>query len=220
VVHLAKRYVGRGVDLADLISEGNLGLLRAAEGFDATMGTRFSTYASLWIKQSLERAVIKQGKMVRVPAYLKRLIIQWRQTQARLQEELGRTPTQEETAARLGLPAKKLRFLQRGLLTHGAAFQGSTDEQGLNCLALLADGDDAGGPESAVARRDEVRYVLDLLQRMDERLAGILRLRFGLGGEEPMTHQMVGERIGVTRERVRQLEREALHVLREGLEAA
>ena len=104
VVNIARGYTGKGLSLQDLIEEGNLGLLRAVEGFDPTVGTRFSTYASYWIKQSIKRALINSAKTIRIPAYMVELLSKWRRATARLSEELGRTPTNEEVARVLGLP--------------------------------------------------------------------------------------------------------------------
>jgi RNA polymerase primary sigma factor len=107
VVNIARSYTGKGLGLQDLIAEGNLGLMRAVEGFDPSMNTRFSTYASYWIKQSIKRAVINTGKTIRIPAYMNELLVKWRRATARLQDELGRAPTNEEIAASLNLPRKK-----------------------------------------------------------------------------------------------------------------
>ena len=104
VVNISRSYIGKGLALQDLIEEGNLGLLRAVEGFDPNMGTRFSTYASYWIKQSIKRALINSSKTIRIPAYMVELLSKWRRATSRLSEELGRVPTQEETARLLGLP--------------------------------------------------------------------------------------------------------------------
>src|SRR5919198_5516911 len=108
VVNIARSYTGKGLGLQDLIEEGNLGLLRAVEGFDPSMNTRFSTYASYWIKQSIKRAVINTGKAVRLPAYMVELLVKWRRATAKLQDKLGRNPSNEEIAASLNLPKKKL----------------------------------------------------------------------------------------------------------------
>src|SRR6266852_4349052 len=107
VVNIARSYTGKGLGLQDLIEEGNLGLLRAVEGFDPSMNTRFSTYASYWIKQSIKRAVINTGKTVRIPAYMNELLVKWRRASARLHEKLGRQPAYEEIARSLNLPKKK-----------------------------------------------------------------------------------------------------------------
>src|SRR5262245_4145757 len=111
VVNIARSYTGKGLGLQDLIEEGNLGLLRAVEGFDPAMNPRVSTYASYWIKQSIKRGLINSGKTICIPAYMAQLLTEWRRATAQLQEELGRTPTQEEVAAQLGLGKKKLNLI-------------------------------------------------------------------------------------------------------------
>ena len=115
VVNIARGYTGKGLGLQDLIEEGNLGLLRAVEGFDPTVGTRFSTYASYWIKQSIKRSLINSAKTIRIPAYMVELLSKWRRATARLSEELGRTPTNEEIARVLGLPKKKLPIIRKAI---------------------------------------------------------------------------------------------------------
>jgi len=115
VVNIARGYTGKGLTLQDLIEEGNLGLLRAVEGFDPAMGTRFSTYASYWIKQSIKRALINTAKTIRIPAYMVELLSKWRRASTRLAEELGRTPTPEEVARVLGLPRKKLPIIKKAI---------------------------------------------------------------------------------------------------------
>src|SRR4030081_3478922 len=115
VVNIARGYTGKGLSLQDLIEEGNLGLLRAVEGFDPAMGTRFSTYASYWIKQSIKRALINSAKTIRIPAYMVELLSSWRRASARLTEELGRTPTPEEVGRVLGLAKKKLPIIKKAI---------------------------------------------------------------------------------------------------------
>jgi len=123
VVNIARGYTGRGLDLPDLIAEGNLGLLRAAEGFDPSMNTRFSTYASYWIMQSIKRAVVNTAKTVRIPAYMVELLSKWRRATNKLSDELGRPPTPEEVAKLLGLPKKKLAIIQKAIKVYNASPQ-------------------------------------------------------------------------------------------------
>src|SRR6266581_6446653 len=123
VVKIARGYTGKGLPLPDLIEEGNLGLLRAVEGFDPGMNTRFSTYASYWIKQSIKRALINTGKTIRIPAYMVELLAKWRRATADLQEELGRTPTPEEIARVLGLAKKKLPIIKKAIRVYNSAPQ-------------------------------------------------------------------------------------------------
>jgi len=217
VVNLARGYAGRGMAMEDLIAEGNLGLMRAAEGFDASRGLRFSTYATYWIKQSIKRGLVNTAKTIRLPAYMVGLLTRWRQATAALQEKLGRTPTQDEVADDLDLPAKRLKIVQKALRVSNVAVQ-EEDGSGVS-LGELALADEAG-PDARLAGADELRQVLGLLDRMDGREAAVLRLRFGLDGGEARTLREVGDCLGLTRERVRQIERDGLRKLREGLTAA
>jgi RNA polymerase primary sigma factor len=218
VVNIARSYTGKGLGLEDLIAEGNLGLLRAVEGFDPSMNTRFSTYASYWIKQSIKRLVINTAKTIRLPAYMVELLTKWRRATAKLQEELGRAPTEEEVAQELGLPKKKLNIIKKAMRIHNGGPQGSREEEGGTLDEMLPDVR-CKSPDTAMADNDELRQVLGLLETMDAREATVLRLRFGLDGEDPMTLKEIGDRLGLTRERVRQIEREALAALGEGLQA-
>jgi RNA polymerase primary sigma factor len=217
VVNIARGYAGRGLALEDLIAEGNLGLVRAAEGFDPAMNTRFSTYASYWIRQSIKRLVINTGKTVRLPAYMVELLTKWRRATAQLQEELKRPPAEEEVAKRLGLSRKKLAVIKKALPIHNALPGGGPEETSMD--ELLQDGR-AKAPDVAFAAADELRQVLALLGQMGPREAAVLRMRFGLDNEEPKTLKEIGERLGLTRERVRQIESEALAHLHESMMAS
>ena len=215
VVNIARGYANKGLALEDLIAEGNLGLLRAAEGFDPTMETRFSTYAAYWIKQSMKRAIVNTAKTVRVPAYMAELMVKWRRAATKIQEELGRPATEEEIAQRLGLSAKKLKIIRKALRISGASAPGALDE---GATAVEEAPDNRPAPSAAITGAEELQQVLDLLDRLEEREATVLRLRFGLSGEDPKTLKEIGERLGLTRERVRQIETESLRKLREGIE--
>jgi RNA polymerase primary sigma factor len=218
VVNIARSYTGKGLGLQDLIEEGNLGLLRAVEGFDPAMNTRFSTYASYWIKQSIKRGLINSGKTIRIPAYMAQLLTEWRRATAQLQEELGRTPTQEEVAAHLGLGKKKLNLIKKAIRVYNAV---PGNDQGENVQTIDETLMDLRSktPATEMIASDEMREVLTLLDRLDPREAAVLRMRFGLNGEEPKTLHAIGESLGLTRERVRQIEQEALSKLRDKVEA-
>ncbi len=216
VVNIARGYSGKGLGLQDLIEEGNLGLLRAVEGFDPSMGTRFSTYASYWIKQSIKRALINSSKTIRIPAYMVELLSKWRRATARLSEELGRTPTNEEVARVLGLPKKKLPIIRKAIRINNSTPQSDQSDSGWSLGEMVMD-ERLKSPDEAMLDHDILRHAMELLGDLEEREANVLRLRFGLGGNEPKTLKEIGAELGLTRERVRQIETEALRRLADGL---
>jgi RNA polymerase primary sigma factor len=218
VVNIARGYTGKGLALQDLIEEGNLGLLRAVEGFDPTMNTRFSTYASYWIKQSIKRALVNTAKTIRIPAYMVELLSKWRRATNQLQDEYGRPPTHEEIAKFLGLPKKKLNIIKKAIRVYNSAPQTDQTEAGWSIDEMLMDGR-SKTPDTEMVETDDLKQVLHLLDKMDPREATVLRMRFGLNDEEPKTLKEIGECLGLTRERVRQIESEALSKLSESLTA-
>ncbi len=218
VVNIARGYTGKGLALQDLIEEGNLGLLRAVEGFDPNMNTRFSTYASYWIKQSIKRALVNTAKTIRIPAYMVELLAKWRRATNQLTDELGRPPTNEETARFLGLPKKKLNIIKKAIRVYNSAPQTDQTEAGWSIDEMLSDGR-TKTPDTEMVENDDLRQVMHLLDKMDPREATVLRMRFGLNDEEPKTLKEIGESLGLTRERVRQIESEALAKLSECLTA-
>jgi RNA polymerase primary sigma factor len=217
VVNIARGYTGKGLGLQDLIEEGNLGLLRAVEGFDPSMNTRFSTYASYWIKQSIKRALINTGKTIRIPAYMVELLSKWRRATARLTEELGRTPTPEEIARVLGLAKKKLPIIKKAIKIYNATPQTDQSEAGWTLGDMVMD-ERQQSPDDALVESDCLHHVMDMLTTMDQREATVLRMRFGLDSHEPRTLKEIGEQLGLTRERVRQIETEALNKMADSME--
>lgn len=219
VVNIARGYTGKGLALQDLIEEGNLGLLRAVEGFDPNMNTRFSTYASYWIKQSIKRALVNTAKTIRIPAYMVELLAKWRRATNSLNDELGRPPTNEEVAKRLGLPKKKLNIIKKAIRVYNSAPQSDQGgENGWSIEEMLMDGK-SKTPDLEMVETDDLKHVMILLEKMDKREATVLKMRFGIDNEEPRTLKEIGESLGLTRERVRQIESEALAKLYENMAA-
>jgi RNA polymerase primary sigma factor len=219
VVNLARGYTGRGLPLEDLIAEGNMGLLRAVEGYDAGMSTRFSTYAAYWIKQSMRRALHMSARTVRLPAYVIGLVGEWRRAAAAFQEKHDRVAEDSELAELLGLSQKQVRVVKKALRAYVANSLGEQEDGSDISADTLAD-TRITQPDDKLSGTEELGLALDGIHLLDNRAAEVLRMRFGLDGNEPRTLQEIGDFLGYTRERVRQIEREALAKLREHLQAA
>jgi RNA polymerase primary sigma factor len=217
VTHIAWHYAGRGLALEDVVAEGNLGLLWAAAVFDPSRGCRFSTYAYWWIKHAIRRALRYTARTIHIPVNVAERLKRWRQTSAQLASELGRAPTPEDVAQRLNVPAKDVPLLLRALRLDNHRPRGDSSHHLCSLAESLPDRPTRLSQNRRCVDEDH-GPVLRLLDRLRPRHAAVLRLRFGLSGEEPKTLHAIGEQLGITRERVRQIERSALASLRSWLE--
>jgi len=222
VVSIAKHYMDRGLSLQDLIAEGNLGLMKAVEKFDPNEKCKFSTYASFWIRQAIKRALVDSVKTVRVPSYVVELIARWRDTANQLQVRLGRTPTIQEISEEMGLSGQMLRLI-RAAMRLSATVQPPKTEEGIVSLDELIEDRETERPDEVLEKIYELDIIRKMLNALDEREAKVLRLRYGLDDMQPRTLKEIGDELGLSRERVRQIESEALRklnvVLTEGPQA-
>ncbi len=217
VVNIAKKYGGRGMSLGDLIEEGNLGLIKAVGYFDPERGVRFSTYAAWWIKQSIKRALLESVQPVHIPTYMVALINQWRHIAAELESKLGRALEVEEMADIMGMPLRKAKVVHRIVEVLGSVTDiGGGESSGENqMLEATLEDQNAGQPEDDLVADEEKAKALRLLNKIEPREAKVLRWHYGLGGNKPMTLKEIGKKLDLTRERIRQIRRDALTKLYE-----
>jgi len=217
VVKIARDYEGIGLPLLDLISEGNIGLMKAVERFDPRKGGKLSTYGSWWIKQSIKRALANQSKTIRLPVHLVDKISKMRRISMRLQEELGREATDDELADELGITTTRVRQMRLAAI-RPASLDAPISGEESNSFSEVVEDENAATPYEDLEDKTVTGMLRDMVKHLDTREATILRYRFGLDGGSERTLEEVGEKFGVTRERVRQIQNLALKKLRRMIE--
>ena len=216
VVKIARDYANLGLPLLDLISEGNIGLMKAVERFDPAKGGKLSTYGAWWIKQSIKRALANQGKTIRLPVHLVDKIAKIRRVGAGLSDELGREATDEEIAEEVGMNAEKVTQLKQAAI-RPASLDAPVGEEDSTEFGELVGDEMAVDPFESLSEKNIQMQVVEVLEQLDEREKKIINARFGLDGSDPITLEEVGCKFGVTRERIRQLQNIALGKMRRAI---
>jgi RNA polymerase primary sigma factor len=218
VINIAKRYMRLGTPFLDLIEEGNLGLMKAVDKFNPGKGFRFSTYAAWWIKQGITRSLSEQGKMIRVPIYMNDLITKWRKNKEQLSQKLKRVPSDLEIAKKLKIPKDKIEQINFWMSTSTSSLDSPIGEDSEGKVSDLIEDEAAIQPDSSIEHLLDKERVENLLEIMSDREREILDLRFGLADKKPRTLAEVAKKLGVSRERIRQIEEAALKKIRRFVE--
>lgn len=213
VVSIAKRYMGQGLPFPDLIQEGNVGLMRAVDKYDYQRGNRFSTYATWWIRQAITRALAQKTRTIRIPLHMTERIRQMYRTAQALEQSLGRRPTPEEIAAEMDIPAENVRGMMDAS-QHAIALERPVGDDGDSEFGDFIEDQDTPSPVESATQHLLQETIEEVLSELTPRQSHILRLRFGLGGGDPHTLEEIANKFGLSRERIRQLEKEALRRLR------
>jgi RNA polymerase primary sigma factor len=214
VINIAKRYMHLGIPFLDLVEEGNLGLLKAVDKFDHRKGYRFSTYAAWWIKQSIMRSISEQGKMIRLPVYMNELIIKWKKARERLTQKLNRPPQDEEIAKKIKLPKNKIEDINFWISTKTSSLEAPIGEEDESQVSDLVQDQTTASPSAEVEHFLDKERIGNLLELMSIRERKVLDMRFGLPDGRTHTLAEVADKLGVSRERVRQIEEQALKKIR------
>jgi len=214
VINIAKKYIHLGIPLLDLVEEGNLGLMKAVDKFDATRGFRFSTYGAGWIRQGIIRAIAQQGKMVRLPVYINELLTKWKKTREQLTQKLHRAPTDEEIAKKMHVSRDRIEEINLWLSTKTSSLEAPIGDEEENQVLDLVENQSVVQPDDAVEKMFDKERVDNLIEKMSPREREVLDMRFGLADGKTSTLAEVAKKLKVSRERIRQIEEEALKKLR------